>query len=163
MIELLGGAVGGIFGGLFRLAPEVIKFFDRRNDRKHELEMLKVQVDLEKTRGEFKLAEVGVMRDMAVDTAALGAYTAAIKSQADMSKAAGGFAATASALVRPLITYAFVGTYLMLTIIIAGEMLMRGVALADVARYVLTPDFIAIVSGIVSFWFLSRTLEKRGL
>ena len=28
--------LGGIFGGLLRLAPEVMKFFDRKNEREHE-------------------------------------------------------------------------------------------------------------------------------
>ena len=34
MFELIGGGVfGGLIGGLFRLAPEVLKFFDKKNER----------------------------------------------------------------------------------------------------------------------------------
>jgi len=41
MFEFIGsGVIGSLFGGLFRLAPEVLKFFDKQNDRKHELAMM---------------------------------------------------------------------------------------------------------------------------
>ena len=34
MLEILsGGLLGGVFGGIFRLAPEVLKFFDKKNER----------------------------------------------------------------------------------------------------------------------------------
>lgn len=40
MFEVLsGGLLGSIFGGVFRLAPEVLKFFDKKNEREHELAM----------------------------------------------------------------------------------------------------------------------------
>lgn len=162
MIEL-AGAVGGIVGGLFRLAPEAIKYFDRKNDRQHELAMLNVQAEVEKTRGAFKLQEIGAQREAANDAAIMGAYQAAISAQAMSDQAAGGWAASLSASVRPILTYGFCGTYLLMTIVVAGEMLMRGNDLADVAKYVLTADFIALTSGIVSFWFVNRTLERRGL
>jgi len=58
MFELLGGGLlGSIFGGLFRLAPEVLKFLDKKNERQHELSMFQLQTDLEKMRGEFKMEE----------------------------------------------------------------------------------------------------------
>ena len=41
------GILGSIFGGLFRLAPEVLKFWDRKDDRKHELALYGLQIDLE--------------------------------------------------------------------------------------------------------------------
>ena len=58
MFELLsGGLLGSIFGGLFRLAPEVLKFLDKKNERQHELNMFQLQTDLEKMRGTFKMEE----------------------------------------------------------------------------------------------------------
>ena len=33
MLDLLGGGIlGGVFGGIFRLAQEVLKFFDKKNE-----------------------------------------------------------------------------------------------------------------------------------
>ena len=31
---------GGLLGGLFRLAPEVLKWLDKKDERSHELSML---------------------------------------------------------------------------------------------------------------------------
>ena len=58
MFELLGGGLlGSIFGGLFRLAPEVLKFLDKKNERQHELSTFLLQTDLLKMRGEFQMDE----------------------------------------------------------------------------------------------------------
>ena len=63
MFELLGGGVlGSLLGGVFRLIPEVLKSFDKKNERTHELAMFDKQCDLEKTRGAQKLQEIGAER-----------------------------------------------------------------------------------------------------
>jgi len=53
-----GGIFGSLLGGVFRLAPEVLKFMDKGNERKHELDMFKFQCDLEAQRGAQKLSEI---------------------------------------------------------------------------------------------------------
>ena len=132
MIELLGGAVGGIFGGLLRLAPEVLKFFDKKNERAHELLMFNRQCELEQLRGQQKLAEIGAHHEASIDEGVLNAFNNAIKSQTDMAKVAGGWAASLSASVRPIITYMLVGTYLLLQVVMAGEIVSRGGSMQDV-------------------------------
>jgi len=58
MLDILsGGILGSLFGGLFRLAPEVLKWLDKKNEREHELNMFKFQCDLEAQRGQQKLAD----------------------------------------------------------------------------------------------------------
>lgn len=39
MFEIITASVGAIAGGLFRLAPEVLKLLDRKNERNHEAVM----------------------------------------------------------------------------------------------------------------------------
>ena len=52
MLELLsGGIFGSLLGGIFRLAPEVLKFFDKKNERQHEMAMFSRQCELEQIRG----------------------------------------------------------------------------------------------------------------
>jgi len=102
MIELVGGGLlGSIFGGLFRLAPEVLKFFDKKNERQHELSMFTLQTDLEKVRGQFRMEEKYVEHS----TEQLKAIQAAFREQASTAKEAGWFVAAISALVRPGITW----------------------------------------------------------
>ena len=44
----------------------------------------------------------------------------------------------------------------------AGMAVQSG-SVAEAARLVMTPDFVALVSGMVNYWFMDRTLAKRGL
>lgn len=161
MVELLGGGVlGTLLGGVFRMAPEVLKWLDRKNERAHELAMFGQQVDLEKTRGQIKLDEIGAQRDAAVDTGAMSAFQAALEQQTEMVKAAGGFAATFSALVRPMLTYYLLllyGLYKVALIVTSPENAW------DSMLKVYTSEDMALLAGVVNYWMLDRTLKRRGL
>ena len=156
---LSGGLLGSIFGGLFRLAPEVLKFLDRKNERQHELSMFDRQCELEAQRGAQKLQEIGAQHAMAVDAGVLDALKGAIDQQTEMVKAAGGWVASLSASVRPVVTYALVSVYLGLQV----GMAINSNSVQEAFQLVITPDFVALVSGILNYHFLNRTLEKRGL
>ncbi len=164
MIELLGGGIlGSIIGGAFRLAPELLKLLDRKDERKHELAMFERQVDLEKTRGQIKLDEIGAQRNMAVDTGVLDAFGAAINQQTEMAKAAGGWVAALSASVRPMVTYWVMLVWSIAHIGLAFTSAQAGVPAAEIYKSILTADFVALVSGTINYWFLDRTLRSRGL
>jgi len=106
MLELLsGGIFGSLLGGIFRLAPEVLKFLDKKNERGHELEMFNRQCELEAQRGQQKMAEIGAQHEATVDAGVMNAFNAAIESHTEMAKSAGGWAASLSASVRPVVTY----------------------------------------------------------
>jgi len=164
MIELLGGGVlGSLLGGLFRLAPEVLKYFDRRNERQHELAMFERQVDLEKVRGSIKLQEIGAQHAMAVDAGVLGALQAAVTQQTEMVKAAGGWVASLSASVRPIVTYWILFLWSFVHVWFAWNGWLAGASPAEVFKTMMTADFAALVSGTLNYWFLDRTLKQRGL
>lgn len=164
MFEMLGGGIiGSLLGGVFRLAPEVIKYFDKKNERQHELAMFDKQCDLEKVRGQIKLEEIGAQRDLAVDVGVMDAFKAAIDQQTEMVKSAGGWVASLSASVRPMMTY-----YLLLlygvaktsTILLAYY---AGQPMLEVLKEAWSVDDMALLSGVVNYWILDRTLAKRGL
>lgn len=164
MLEIFsGGLLGGIFGGIFRLAPEVLKFFDKKNERQHELAMFDKQCDLEKVRGQQKLAEIGAQRDAAIDVGVMDAFNAAINQQAEMVKAAGGWAAALSASVRPVVTYWVLFIWSFIHVWFAWNAWLRGMPPADVFRLLMSPDFAALLSGTINYWFLDRTLKQRSL
>lgn len=164
MMELLsGGILGGLFGGIFRLAPEVIKFFDKKNERQHELSMFNRQCELEKERGAQKLSEIGAQRDAAIDVGAMTAFNAAISQQAEMVKAAGGWAASLSASVRPVVTYWVLALWSFVHLWFAMHAWFSDVAPDVVFRSIMTADFAALLSGTINYWFLDRTLKQRGL
>ena len=164
MLEMLGGGLlGSIFGGLFRMAPEVLKWLDKKNERSHELNMFKFQCDLEAQRGQQKLAEIGAQREAAIDTGVMNAFQSAIEQQTEMVKAAGGWVASLSASVRPVVTYWILGLWSFIHVWLSYNAWVSGMPPLDVFKVMMSADFAALVSGTLNYWFLDRTLSKRGL
>ncbi len=165
MFDLVGGGVlGGLIGGLFRLAPEFLKWLDRKNERAHELAMFDRQCKLEEQRGAQKLNEIGANHQAAVDTGVLDAFNSALQQQTEMVKAVpNSWAAKASAAVRPLVTYWVWALYTVafFTLLWITWNVTRDAA--QIVKLVLTVDFMALLSGITNYWFLDRTLARRGL
>ena len=164
MLDILsGGLLGSIFGGIFRMAPEVLKFFDKKNERLHELNMFARQCDLEQMRGQMKLAEIGAQREAAMDVGVMDAFNNAITQQAEMVKAAGGWVASLSASVRPVVTYWVLFVWSFIHVWFAYNAWLLGAPAAEVFRTMMTPDFSALLSGTINYWFLDRTLKQRGI
>jgi hypothetical protein len=164
MLDILsGGILGSVFGGLFRMAPEVLKFFDKKNERAHELLMFTRQCELETLRGQQKLAEIGAQREAAIDVGVMNAFQSAIEQQATMVKAAGGWAASLSASVRPVVTYWVLFVWSFIHVWFAWNAWITGAPPVEVFKIMMSPDFSALLAGTINFWFLDRTLAKRGL
>ena len=164
MLDILsGGILGSVFGGLFRMAPEVLKFFDKKNERQHELAMFARQCELETLRGQQKLAEIGAQREAAMDVGVMDAFNNAITQQAEMVKAAGGWVASLSASVRPVVTYWVLFVWSFIHVWFAWNAWLNGAPPAEVFKAMMTPDFSALLSGTINYWFLDRTLKQRGI
>jgi hypothetical protein len=164
MLDILsGGLLGSIFGGIFRMAPEVLKWMDKKNEREHELNMFKFQCDLEAQRGAQKLAEIGAQREAAIDVGVMDAFNNAITQQEEMVKAAGGWVASLSASVRPVVTYWVLFVWSFIHVWFAWNAWLAGAPATEVFKTMMTPDFSALLSGTINYWFLDRTLSKRGI
>jgi hypothetical protein len=145
------------------MAPEVLKWLDKKNERSHELNMFKFQCDLEQQRGAQKLAEIGAVREAAIDVGVMGAFNNAITQQSEMVKAAGGWVASLSASVRPVVTYWVLFVWSFIHVWFAWNAWLAGAPAVEVFKTMMTPDFSALLSGTINYWFLDRTLSKRGL
>lgn len=153
MLETL---LGGVFGGLLRLAPEVFKIFDRRNERQHELAMLNAEMEFAKVRGEIVMRQTEATMTMAeMDTMAQ-----AFKEQSSTAKAAGKFISAFSAMVRPTVTYSFLGLYAAVKIAAYLIALQQGGDWKDVLVSMWNTDDLAVFNMIVSFWFVGRVYER---
>ena len=151
-----GGLFGSLIGGLFRLAPEVLKFLDKKNERTHELNMFRLQTDLEKLRGEFKVEEKYV--DYSIQQ--LDSIKEAFQEQAQTAKAAGPFVAAVSALVRPGITWALFGMYAAVKAAALVIAFQTGAHWAEVVTKVWDEDDFGLFTMVISFWFVGRAIEK---
>ena len=153
MIETL---IGGVFGGALRLAPELFKLIDRKYERQHELAMLQTEMEFTKVRGEIAMRQTEAQMTMA-EVDAIGE---AFKEQASTSKAGGKWVAAISALVRPSVTYAFLGLYAVVKI---ASFLLAMSQDGDWKEVLITmwgQDDLAVFNMIISFWFVGRVYER---
>lgn len=157
MVEFLGtGLLGGIFGGIFRLAPEILKFFDKKNERQHELQMFTLQTDLEKQRGEFKVEE----RYVDHSVSQLEAIKEAFKDQTKTAEASYRWVAAISALVRPSVTYIVFLMYILYKAVIVYIGYTTGIHWTELVKMSWTVDDFGLLNMILTFWFVGRSIEK---
>lgn len=148
--------LGGVFGGLLRLAPEALKFFDAKNERKHELSMLEAEGRIAKEKAEAAMRET----EARMTIAELDAIGEALKEQGSTAQAAGKIVAGISALVRPFVTYLFVIAYATVKIAAFILALDQGGEWKAVLTSMWGEDDMAVLNMILSFWFVGRVYER---
>lgn len=153
MLETL---LGGLFGGALRLAPELLKLWDRKDERKHELALLSRELEFAQTRAEVELRQV----DGSIATAQLDTLADAFREQSQTAQAAGKFVAGASALVRPLVTYIFILLYALVKVAAYVLALAQGGDWQAVLVSMWGVDDMAVLNMILSFWFVGRVYER---
>lgn len=161
---ILETVLGGAVGGLARLAPEVLKFFDRKNERKHELALLDKNTAAEQARAAAGYKEKELGADSAQVTSAISALQESLKGQFQLigSKWIDGL----NFSVRPVLTYLIVGPYAIGKLMVFAALMWTGNALdAATVKTALdatyTASDMAVVSGIINFFFLGRVFDKR--
>ena len=162
---ILETVLGGALGGVARLAPEVLKFFDRKNERKHELSLLDKNTAAEQARAASGLKEIEAKADSAQVTAAIGALQEALKGQ--FQPIGNKFIDGLNFSVRPVLTYLIAGPYAVGKLAVFIALLWTGHALdASAVQSALAATYtsadMAIVSGIINFFFLGRVFDRRG-
>jgi len=153
MLETL---LGGVFGGVLRLAPEVLKFFDAKNERGHELRMVEAEMKFAQVKGEIAMRQTEAQMTMA-EVDAIGE---AFKEQSATARAAGKWVAAVSALVRPFVTYLFVMAYAAVKIAAFLIALEQNGDWKQVALTMWGVDDMAVLNMVLSFWFVGRVYER---
>jgi len=157
MFELLGGGIfGSLIGGVFRIVPEILKYMDKANERSHELKMFSLQTDLEKMRGEFRMEE----RYVDHSVAALDAINSAFEQQGKADSKAWKWVASVSALVRPGVTFWFMGLYSVTKMIAVWLAWQANQSIEVILAKAWGPDDFGLLSMILTFWFVGRAIEK---
>lgn len=155
MIETL---LGGLLGGAFRLAPEVLKWLDRKSERHHELAMQDKALAFEQLRGQQKMAEIGAQAQADWNTGALSALSEAISGQSQGSGVAWVDALSSS--VRPVVTYWFMGLYCAAKTAAFVAALNGGALWSVAVAHAWTEADMALFSAVMNFWFLGRVFDR---
>lgn len=158
---MLETILGGALGGIFRFAPEVLKFLDRGGERKHELAMLGRQIEADRLRAEHGLAIIKAEAEAAASAGELAAIIEATRAQGATTGI--GWVDAVSALMRPLLTFWWCIVFYSVALVCQYLALKAGGAATPQAILALWgPEERAIVASIISFWFVDRTLRKGG-
>jgi hypothetical protein len=156
--------LGGGIGALARLAPEVIKLLDRKNERKHELSMLDKQNESERLRGERGERELQMNTELAQMQGGLAAVTEALKGQ--FVQTGIKWVDAINQTVRPFLTYLIAGPYALGKFAVFISLLWTAGVGPDNVQAALAAAYtgadMAIVAGILNFYFLGRVFDKRG-
>ena len=153
MIETL---LGSLLGGVFRIVPEVMKLWDAKNEREHELAMLGKEMEFAQIKGEISMRE----QETVLMGKELDAMSVALREQGETARASGQFIAAISAAVRPLITYWFVVLY---SIVKLASILMAidaGAEWKEVLVSSWNQDDMAMLMMVLTFWFVGRVWDR---
>lgn len=155
MIETL---LGGLLGGAFRLAPEILKWIDRKSERSHELSMQDKALEFEKLRGAQRMAEIGASAEAAWNTGAIEALREAVHTQGE--KTGVRWVDALSSSVRPVITYWFMALYCAAKMTAFVAAVSAGADWGTAILHVWTEADQALWAGVLNFWFLGRVFDR---
>ncbi|MBC6958735.1 MAG: hypothetical protein DWB43_04250 [Lautropia sp.] len=155
MIETL---LGGLLGGAFRLAPEILKWLDRKGERGHELAMQDKALEFERLRGAQRMAEIGAAGEAAWNSGAIEALREAVAAQGQRSGVRGADALSTS--VRPVITYWFMALYCAAKTATFMAALNAGAGWGEAVLHAWTDADQALWAGVLNFWFLGRVFDR---
>jgi len=163
MLETL---LGSLFGGLFRLVPELIKWLDLKDERKHELALIATNLEADKARAELKVLHGAQQLNseelhgaQQLNSEELAALVEGVKAAATQTgvKWIDGL----NALIRPWIAFQWV-LVLWPAVIVSGIVMsvQSGANVLEAIQATFGPEEKAVCSSIVGFWYMDRSLRK---
>ena len=167
MLSLLSTLGGLLISGL----PKLLEYFQNKADQKHELALAAVQ-----TERELALAAAGFAAQVKVEeirTEQVAMETdarmteAALEHDAKVLEKASTWVSSYVGTVRPTVTYIFVVELVAINAFMAWYLYQQPglvTSIDDVIRYsdlIFSSDEMAMLGGILGFWFGSRSWSKK--
>lgn len=160
MLTLVSSLLSFLSGGL----PSILGFFQDKSDKKHEMEMARLQTERELQMAEKGFVAQAKVEEIHLEQAQVEAQSAERQAlyqhDIEISKGASRWVINIRALVRPTITYGLFGLLVFVEIfgfyyaIHTGENFER-------AMNILWDDETQIIwASVVSFWFGTQAFKK---
>ena len=146
MLSLLGSVLG--FGTSF--LPKVMDFFQDKQDKKHELAIMEVQIRQQKEVAVQQLEMVNVEADIRE----IEAIQKSVKNT-DVKWIAG-----LRGSVRPVITYCFFGLFIFVEISAYVSLTASGISSLQAVQLVWDDEIMALFAAVLSFWFGGRAINR---
>lgn len=156
---MLESLLGTLFGGAFRLIPEVMSWMDKKDERKHELSMFDKQLEADKRRAEAAQTLAVTENTAKIDLADIQAIIEATKAQGQLTgiKWVDAF----NSAIRPLLALQWL-IILWPAVVVAGFLysVHFGANPLVAMKAAFGPEEKAMASAIASFWLVDRSLRK---
>jgi hypothetical protein len=167
MLSLLSTIGGLLVSGL----PSLLGFFQDKSDKAHELELAKMQTERElqmMERGFIAQQKVEEIRTDQVEMqTAAQMQNAALDHDKKVMERASTWVVNYVGTVRPTVTYLFVIELVLINFWLCYKLftmpnLITGVNdLEIISEMIFSSDEMAMLGGIIGFWFGSRNWEKK--
>lgn len=167
MLSLISSVFGFLMSGL----PKVFEFFQDRADKAHELKLANIQTerDLAMAREGFiaqqRIEEIRT-EQIAMQTDA-DRQAAALADNSKLMERVSQKVADLNGVVRPMVTFIFVAELVAINFALTLWVFMNGTVvnsiddLVKVTDVIFSEDEMALLSGIIAFWFGSRQWGKK--
>ena len=167
MLSLFSTLGGLLISGL----PKLLDFFQNRADQKHELELARVQTERELQLAAQGFAAQARMEEIRTDQVAMQTEAqmteAALKHDEKVLEKASKWVANYVGTVRPTVTYIFILELVAINAAIAWyafnqQGLINNVDdLIRITTVIFSDDEMAMLGGIIGFWFGTRSWSKK--
>jgi len=167
MLSLISTLGGLLISGL----PKLLDFFQNKADQKHELALARLQNERELALAAQGFAAQQKIEEIRTDQVMMQTEAqmteAALKHDEKVLDKASQWVANYVGTVRPTVTYIFVLELVLINIFLCYYLYSNpGMikSLDDVLRYsdiIFSPDEMAMLGGIIGFWFGSRGWSKK--
>ena len=161
MITLLSTVVSFLAGGL----PKLLDFFQDKSDKKHELELMAMQVQREAEMAKVgylvqeKIAEIELEQTAIQETSEL--KQSIYNHDIEISKGASQWVIDLRSSVRPVITYCMFGLLCFINVFGCWYAMKQGVDFATAINLLWSEETAILFASIISFWFGGKAFSRR--
>jgi hypothetical protein len=166
MLSLFSTLGGLLISGL----PKLLDYFQDKSDKAHELELAKMQTERELQMLAAGYAAQAKVEEIRTEQVAINAdmemTKAAYEHDAKVLEKAAGWVSTFVGTVRPMVTYLFVLELFVINVGIGLYVFTHPILITNVddlikiAGEIFSDDEMAMLGGIIGFWFGSRNWKK---
>ena len=168
MLSLISTLGGLLVSGL----PKLLEFFQNKADQSHEIALARLQNEMQLQMMAQGFAAQERIEEIRTDQVAMQAEAqmteAALKHDEKVMEKASKWAVNYVATVRPTVTYIFVLELVLVNVGLAWFLLFKeGLGTLSVDDFIRASDLIfssdemAMLGGIIGFWFGSRGWTKK--
>jgi hypothetical protein len=167
MLSLLSTLGGLLISGL----PKLLEFFQNKADQKHELALAAVQTERELALAAAGFAAQARVEEIRTDQIAMQTEAQMTVAAYDHDKSvlakASTWVASYVGTVRPTVTYIFVGELVAINAALTIYLFLNPGLVQNVddlikyASIIFSDDEMAMLGGIIGFWFGSRNWSKK--